>query len=72
MELLRNVGQRHGRTPGEVAIAWALSNSAVTGAIVGLRNAEQINGVIGSLQFRLTNEEVAEIEASLQNQPALA
>jgi aryl-alcohol dehydrogenase-like predicted oxidoreductase len=72
VELLRSVGHRHGRTPGEVAIAWVLSNSAVTGAIVGLRNAEQINGVIGSLQFRLTNEEVAEIEASLQNQPALA
>jgi aryl-alcohol dehydrogenase-like predicted oxidoreductase len=72
VELLRHIGKRHGRTPGEVAIAWTLNNSAVTGAIVGLRKAAQIHGVIGALQFRLTNEEVAEIEASFQNERALA
>ncbi len=65
-ELLRRIGQRHGRTAGEVAIAWALNNPAVTGAIVGLRKAEQIKGVIGALEFRLTKEEVTEIEASVE------
>jgi aryl-alcohol dehydrogenase-like predicted oxidoreductase len=72
VELLRRVGQRHGRTPGEVAIAWTLGNSAITGAIVGLRKPDQIAGVIGALQFRLTTEELAEIEASFQNEAALA
>jgi aryl-alcohol dehydrogenase-like predicted oxidoreductase len=69
VELLRRIGQRHGRTPGEVAIAWTLHNPAVTGAIVGLRNADQVAGVKGALTFRLSNEEVAEIEAFFQ-QPA--
>jgi aryl-alcohol dehydrogenase-like predicted oxidoreductase len=72
VELLRHVGNRHGRTPGEVAIAWTLNNSAITGAIVGLRRPDQINGVIGALNFRLTNEEAAEIEASLQGEPVAA
>ncbi|MGC1089502.1 MAG: aldo/keto reductase, partial [Candidatus Acidiferrum sp.] len=46
VERLRKVGACHGRNPGEVAIAWVLSNAAVTGAIVGARNAKQIDGVM--------------------------
>src|SRR5229473_573687 len=44
-ELLRDIGRRHNRTPGEVAIAWTLRNPAVTAAIVGMRSAEQVSGV---------------------------
>jgi aryl-alcohol dehydrogenase-like predicted oxidoreductase len=69
-ELLRRVGARHGRTAGEVAIAWTLSKPAVTGAIVGLRKADQIKGVIGAMDFRLTKEEVTEIEAGLPRERA--
>lgn len=58
---LAGLGARHGRTAGEVAIAWCLANPAVTGAIVGLRNAGQLRGVAGAATFRLTGDEVAEI-----------
>ena len=63
VELLRGIGTRHGRTPGEVAIAWCLRNPAVTAAIVGLRAPKQLDGVIGAAEFRLGAEEVTEIEA---------
>src|SRR5262245_12653958 len=43
VDLLRDIGNRHKRTPGEVAIAWVLHNPAVTAAIVGARNAGQID-----------------------------
>jgi len=62
-EFLRGIGARHGRSPGEVAIAWCLRHPAVTGAIVGLRSAEQLKGVAGASTFRLSPEEVAEIAA---------
>ena len=62
-ERLRVVGARHGRSPGEVAIAWALRHPAVTAAIVGARNPKQVDGVIGAMEFRLTPEEIAQIEA---------
>lgn len=62
-ELLRFIGERHGRTPGEVAIAWTLHNKAVTAAIVGIRRPDQVAGIIGAATFRLTQEEIAEIEA---------
>jgi aryl-alcohol dehydrogenase-like predicted oxidoreductase len=63
VDLLRSIGKRHGRTPGEVAIAWTLRNPAVTGAIVGLRRPEQVSGIIGAGEFRLSSEEIGEIDS---------
>jgi len=62
-ELLRTIASRHGRTPGEAAIAWTLRHPAVTAAIVGIRSARQVEGVIGALDFRLDENEVREIES---------
>ncbi len=62
-ELLKRIGAGHGRSAGEVAIAWTLSNPAVTAAIVGMRSAAQVDGVIGAMEFRLSDAEMAEIEA---------
>ena len=62
VERLRAVGKRLGRTPGEVAIAWTLRNPAVTGAIVGARNANQAEGVMSASELKLSTEDVAEIE----------
>src|SRR5262249_2580856 len=64
VERLRKVGARHDRGPGEVAIAWVLKNPAITGAIVGARNAKQVDGVIHASEIKLTNEEIAEIEGA--------
>jgi len=59
--LLRNIGASHGCSPGEVAIAWTLRHPAVTGAIVGGRNAAQVDGIIGAGAFRLSEDEIAVI-----------
>jgi aryl-alcohol dehydrogenase-like predicted oxidoreductase len=64
-ELLRTIGQRHGRTAGEVAIAWTLRHPGVTAAIVGMRSPKQVEGVVGAVEFRLGSEEIQEIEAFL-------
>jgi aryl-alcohol dehydrogenase-like predicted oxidoreductase len=49
-----------------VAIAWTLRLSSVTGAIVGARSAEQVEGVFGGGDFRLSDDEIARIEALRQ------
>lgn len=64
VERLRNIGARHGRGPGEVAIAWVLYNPAITGAIVGARNAKQAEGVMRAGELKLTAEEITEIEGA--------
>jgi aryl-alcohol dehydrogenase-like predicted oxidoreductase len=63
VDLLRQIGERHGQAPGEVALAWVLSNPALTAAIVGLRKPEQVKGTAGALEFRLDEKEIAEIES---------
>jgi aryl-alcohol dehydrogenase-like predicted oxidoreductase len=70
VEILRAIGQRQNATPGEVAIAWTLLNPAVTGAIVGVRSAQQVNGVVGAADVRPNEEDVREIEQALTLQPA--
>jgi aryl-alcohol dehydrogenase-like predicted oxidoreductase len=62
VEVLRSIGERHGRSPGEVAIAWTLRHPAVSGAIVGARRPSQIEGTVGAADFRLSPEELAEID----------
>lgn len=69
VELLREIGRPHGRGPGEVAIAWTLRQSAVTGAIVGARSPKQVDGIIGAATFRLRPEEIARIEKFLEEHP---
>ena len=64
VERLRKVGARHGRSPGEVAIAWVLRHPAITGAIVGARNAKQAEGVMRAGELKLTTEEISEIEGA--------
>src|SRR5438105_2546018 len=71
VERLREVGERHGRPPGQVAIAWALQNPAVTGAIVGARSAEQVERNVGAAELNLTDEEIAEIEGKNIHEPEL-
>jgi aryl-alcohol dehydrogenase-like predicted oxidoreductase len=70
VSLLRDIGQRHGRSPAEVAVAWVLSNPAVTGAIVGARRPRQMLGVSGAVDLRLSPGEKAEIEALFARQAA--
>jgi len=62
-EMIKTIGVRHGRSAGEVAIAWTLRHPAVTAAIVGIRSAAQAREVLGALEFRLSPEEIAEVEA---------
>jgi aryl-alcohol dehydrogenase-like predicted oxidoreductase len=67
VEHLRAIGSKHDRSPGEVAIAWVLSNPAVTGAIVGLRSASQVDGVIGAADLCLNPDELNAIQQALQS-----
>jgi aryl-alcohol dehydrogenase-like predicted oxidoreductase len=65
VECLKEIGAKHGRSAGEVAIAWTLRQPAVTGAIVGARNAKQVDGFIGARDFQLSEAELIQIEGRL-------
>jgi len=46
VERLRKIGDRFDTSPGAAAIAWTLNNPVVTGAIVGFRRADQVEGIV--------------------------
>jgi aryl-alcohol dehydrogenase-like predicted oxidoreductase len=66
VERMRELAERHNRSVGEVAIAWTLRHPAVTGAIVGARNARQAEGVMRAGELYLTEDEVNEIEGFVE------
>src|SRR5579864_7324734 len=70
VEHLREIGRRHGRSPGEVAIAWTLNHPAVTGAIVGFRSTQQVEGIVGAAEFRLSRAELSRINDVLKQEKA--
>jgi aryl-alcohol dehydrogenase-like predicted oxidoreductase len=67
-DLLKEIGARHNVTAGVVAVAWTLHNPAITAAIVGGRNAKQVEGTIPAATFRLTEPEYVEINSFLAKQ----
>jgi aryl-alcohol dehydrogenase-like predicted oxidoreductase len=71
VERLRRVGQKYGRSAGQIAVAWVLHNPAVTAAIVGARSAQQVEQNVGAADLDLTDEDVAEIEGSAVQEPEL-
>jgi len=62
VERLKQVAARYRCTAGEVAIAWTLRLPAVTGAIVGARNAKQAEQVMRAGKLKLTAGDIAAIE----------
>ena len=65
VERLTEIGERRGKSPAEVAIAWTLRHPAVTAAIVGGRRPDQVDGIIGAAEFRLSEDEIEEIETAI-------
>jgi aryl-alcohol dehydrogenase-like predicted oxidoreductase len=62
VERLKKVAARYKATPGAIAIAWTLRVPAVTGAIVGARNAKQAEEVMRAGEIKLSPQDIAEIE----------
>jgi aryl-alcohol dehydrogenase-like predicted oxidoreductase len=65
-DLLRPIAQRHTTTVGAIAVAWTLAWPGVTGAIVGARNAEQVEGWIGAASLALTATDLEDIAAAAE------
>ena len=69
VEVLNDIAFMHNVTPGVVAIAWTLQHPGVTGAIVGARRPEQVDGNMPAAEFQLTDSENAQIEHFLKENP---
>ena len=64
-DLLGEIGARHGHHAGVIALSWTLRRTEVTGAIVGIRHPDQVEGLIAAGDFRLSKGEIEEVDKFL-------
>jgi len=69
-DALRPVASRYGVSIGAVAVAWTLSWPGVSGAIVGARSREQVDGWIAAGNLTLDATDLAEIAGALKRTQA--
>ena len=64
IELLDRIGQAHGATVAQVALAWTQAQPAITAPIVGANSEEQLSELLGCSNVKLTAEEMQQIDAA--------
>ena len=65
-DALRPIARRHDATISAVAVAWTLTWPGVTGAIVGARSPQQVEGWIGAASLELSVADLDEIAAAIE------
>jgi aryl-alcohol dehydrogenase-like predicted oxidoreductase len=65
-DALRPIASRHSTTVSAVAIAWALSQNGVTGAIAGARAPDEIVAWIGAAELDLEDVDGADIDTAIR------
>ena len=62
IDALRPIADAHGCSPARVALAWALSRSAVTSVIIGAKRMDQLQDNLAAVDLVLNDEELARLE----------
>lgn len=63
-EVVKAVARELGRTPSQVALAWLLERSGVTGPIIGARTLRQFQDNLGALEVRLDADQRSRLDAA--------
>lgn len=69
-DALKPIAARHNTTVGAVAIAWVLTWPGVSGAIVGARSAEQVDGWLPAASLTLDSSDLDAITAAIERSGA--
>jgi aryl-alcohol dehydrogenase-like predicted oxidoreductase len=69
-DALRPIAARHGVSVAAVAVGWTLSWPGVSGAIVGARSPQQVDGWIAAGNLTLDAADLAEITAAIERTQA--
>jgi len=61
ISLLRTIGEKYNRTPAQVALNWLIAQGNVI-PISGVKTAEQVKQNAGALNWKLSDDEVIQLE----------
>ena len=65
------VARRLGVKPMQTALAWVLSNPAITSPIIGVTKPAQLEELVGALDIELSSEDKAQLESAYIPHPVL-
>jgi len=66
LDKIKPIAEQHGATLAQLVINWTVRQPGITVALVGARNAKQALQNADALNFELSDEEIAEIAAHLE------
>ena len=69
MERLEQFASRRGHTVAELAVAWLLANPLVGSVIAGATKAWQVEDNVKASEWKLTPEDLREVEDALTGEP---
>jgi aryl-alcohol dehydrogenase-like predicted oxidoreductase len=70
VEAVQSVAEARGVGMAQVAMAWLLSKPVVTAPIVGATKPHHLADAVTALDISLTDDEIQQLEAPYQTQPA--
>lgn len=65
LDELRPIAAKHGRNLSELVLAWTIEQPGITVALVGAKRPDQILENAGALEFQLSKEDLAAIDAAI-------
>ncbi len=69
IDAVRQVAGRHGRPMAQIAYAWVATRPGITAPIVGISKLEQFADAVSALDVKLSDEDVALMEAPYRPKP---
>ncbi len=69
VDLLKEIGQNHGGSPAQVAIAWILTKPFISSVIIGANKMAQLEDNLGAAELNLSPHEVEKLDSLTAEQP---
>lgn len=71
VDRVRELADRHGVSPAQVALAWLLHKPGVTAPIVGATQLDHLDQAVAAVDIELSDEEMAHLEEPYSPRPVL-
>lgn len=65
----KEIGERLGKSPAQIALAWMLHKEGITAPIIGATKARHLQEALEAVDIELTDDDIAALEASYQPKP---
>jgi aryl-alcohol dehydrogenase-like predicted oxidoreductase len=69
IDVLDAIAAETGKTVPQVALNWLLTRPTVASLIIGARNEEQLKQNLGAVGWKLTDEQIARLDAASDREP---